>query len=98
MPEWRLEGSIFSSGVCNKNSQIQYHRDFGNFKGVYSCMIGLKDGIQGGHLICPEIDLKFEIADGSLLVFNGQDLIHGVSPIVKTKPGAYRYTIVFYTL
>lgn len=98
LPEWRLEGSIFSSGISNQNNQLPYHRDNGNFRGVYSNMIGFKNGIQGGHLICPEIDLKFEIADGSLLIFNGQDIIHGVSQIIKTKPDAYRYTVVYYTL
>jgi len=98
LSEWKLDGSIFSSGISNQNNQLPYHRDNGNFKGVYSNMIGFKKDIVVGHLICPEIDLKFEISDGSLLIFNGQDILHGVSPIIKASPEAYRYTVVYYTL
>lgn len=98
LPQWKLEGSIFSSGISNQNNQLPYHRDNGNFKGVYSNMIAFKNGITGGHLICPELDLKFEISDCSLLIFNGQDILHGVTPIIKNAPGAFRYTVVYYTL
>jgi len=100
LPEWRMgEGSsIFSSGIVNKDNQLPYHKDAGNFPGVYSNMVGLKKGIGGGHLICPEFGLKFEISDGSLLIFNGQEILHGVSPIIKTEPDAYRYTVVYYTM
>lgn len=100
LPEWRMgEGnSIFSSGIVNKDNQLPYHKDAGNFPGVYSNMVGLKHGIQGGHLICPEFGLKFEISDGSLLIFNGQEILHGVSPIKKMSADAYRYTVVYYTM
>ena len=43
-------------------------------------------------------DLKLEIADGSLSIFDGQSILHGVSPFVKTSADAYRYTVVYYTL
>jgi len=100
LPEWRMgEGkSIFSSGIVNKDNQLPYHKDAGNFPGVYSNMVGLKKGIGGGHLICPEFGLKFEISDGSLLIFNGQEILHGVSPIKKMSADAYRYTVVYYTM
>jgi len=49
-------------------------------------------------LICPEFGLKFEISDGSLLIFNGQEILHGVSPIKKMSADAYRYTVVYYTM
>lgn len=100
LASWRMSGgsSIFSSGIVNKDNQLPYHRDRGNFPGVYSNMIGLKNGIDGGHLICPEYGLKFEIADGSLLIFNGQEILHGVSPIIKRSQDSYRYTVVYYTM
>lgn len=100
LASWRMNGgnSIFSSGIVNKDNQLPYHKDAGNFPGVYSNMIGLKNGIGGGHLICPEYGLKFEIADGSLLIFNGQEILHGVSPIIKKSEDSYRYTVVYYTM
>ena len=100
LASWRMNAgsSIFSSGIVNKDNQLPYHTDAGNFPGVYSNMIGLKNGVQGGHLICPEYGLKFEIADGSLLIFNGQEILHGVSPIIKKSEGSYRYTVVYYTM
>jgi hypothetical protein len=98
LPEWKLDGSVFSSGIVNKDNQLPYHTDAGNFKGVYSNMVGLKKGINGGHLVIPELDLKFEIADKTLIIFNGQEFVHGVTPIIKTSDDAHRFTIVYYTM
>lgn len=96
--EWKIESTPFTSGILNKNNPLKYHYDAGNIKDVCSCMIGLKRSSAGGFLSVPELNLGFEIADASLLIFDGQSLLHGVTPIRKLSNDAYRYTAVFYTL
>lgn len=98
LPEWRLSGSPFTSGIVNKNNPLKYHRDAGNFKGLFSNMVAFKKDVQGGRLCLPEFGIKFEIADNSLLIFDGQKYVHGVTPIIKKSKTAYRYTVVWYSL
>jgi hypothetical protein len=97
-PEWRLEGTAFTSGIVNRDSPLPYHFDTGNFKGVWSGMLGFKRDVEGGYLAVPEYDVAFEIADQSLLLFDGQGLLHGVTPFVKTRGTGYRFTVVYYSL
>lgn len=97
-PEWRLFDTPFTSGIINDNNPLKYHFDSGNIKGVWSAMFGFKRHIQGGYLHLPEYGVALEIADNSLSLFNGQGLIHGVTPITKTAPDAHRFTCVFYSL
>lgn len=98
LPEWRIEGSPFTSGIVNKDNPLKYHRDAGNFKGVFSNMVAFKKDVAGGRLCLPEFGIKFEIADNSLLIFDGQTYVHGVTPIIKLSGEAYRYTVVWYSL
>ena len=95
---YKLGKTMFTSGIINDNNPLLYHFDAGNYKGVYSAMFGFKKGIEGGFLSVPEIDLGFKIGNKSLTLFDGQGLIHGVTPIKKTHPDAKRYTIVYYSL
>ncbi len=95
---WRIDGSVFTSGIINKNNPLRYHFDTGNFKDVWSAMIVFKDGVQGGGLNVPEYDLHFTLNDHSILMFDGQGLLHGVTPFKLTNPQGYRYSIVYYSL
>jgi hypothetical protein len=97
-PEWRMNGSVFTSGIVNKSNALAYHKDRGNFPGCWSAMIALRRGITGGLLVVPEVKLVFDLPDQSALFFDGQGLWHGVTPIVKTDPTAQRFTIVYYAL
>lgn len=97
-PEWKISNSPFTSGIINKNNPLKYHFDAGNIKGVCSCMIGLKRSVGGGHLAVPELNIGLEIADGTLSIFDGQSILHGVTPIRRMSADAYRYTVVYYTL
>ena len=96
--DWRIEESVFTSGIANKNNPLPYHFDTGNFKGVWSNMFCFKSGVTGGHLSVPEFDLGFKLRNNSLLMFDGQSLLHGVTPIGKLHDEAYRFTVVFYAL
>ena len=96
--QWVINGSVFTSGIVNKNNQLKYHYDSGNFKNVFSNMIVFKGDVLGGHLVIPEIDISLEVADNSLTIFDGQDILHGVSPIEYTHKDSYRYSVVYYSL
>ena len=98
LPDWRLEESVFTSGIINKNNPLPYHFDTGNFKAVWSNMLVFKKAVSGGYLSVPEYDIGFELKDNSLLMFDGQCLLHGVTPIRKRAADSYRYSIVFYSL
>jgi len=97
-PNWIIKNSPFTSGIINKNSALNYHFDTGNFKDVYSNMLAYKKDVDGGHLALPEYNVGLEIADNSVLFFDGQKILHGVTPIKYKSPNAFRYTIVYYTL
>jgi hypothetical protein len=96
--EWKIDGSVFTSGIVNKDNPLKYHHDSGNFKGVLSNMVCLKKGVKGGRLAIPEFDIKLEIANDTLVIFNGQGILHGVTPIIKTHSKGYRYTVVYYSM
>ena len=98
MKEWLIEDTPFSSGIVNKNNELHYHHDAGNFKNVYSNMVAFKSNVRGGFLSIPEYDVGLEIATNSVLLFDGQKLLHGVTPIQLLNKNSYRYTIVYYTL
>jgi hypothetical protein len=97
--EWKLPGTPFTSGIVNKNNPLKYHHDAGNFKNVLSNMIVLKRGVAGGHLACPEFDLKFKCDDNHVVIFDGAQILHGVTPIIKPEgDDCYRYSVVYYSL
>lgn len=98
--EWKLENTPFTSGIVNKNNPLKYHHDAGNFKNVLSNMIVLKRGVSGGRLACPEFNLKFECDDNYVVIFDGAQILHGVTPIIKPEgeENCYRYSVVYYSL
>jgi len=92
------ENQPFATANINVNHAIKYHRDTGNFRGNLSNVLILKDGIIGGELVFPEYGFALSQEDSFLAVFDGQNEIHGVMPIIKTKEKPYRASIVYYTL
>lgn len=98
LQDWTIGETPFTSGIVNKNNALKYHYDSGNFKGVLSNMVVLKKGTKGGHLVIPELDVALDCADNTLVIFNGQDLLHGVSNIEYEDANAYRYSVVYYSL
>ena len=98
LPQWTIKGTPFSSGIVNKNNALHYHHDAGNFKNVYSNMVAFKSNVKGGHLAIPEYDIGLEIATNSIVLFDGQKILHGVTPIKLMSRNAYRFSIVYYTL
>jgi hypothetical protein len=97
LPEWRMAGTTWTSGVVNQNSQLPYHRDGFNFP-TWSAMPVLRRGVEGGHLHLPEYDLTVACRDGWGVFFCGQQLVHGVTPMRRTAPDGYRFSVVYYAL
>ena len=98
LDDWMIKGTPFSSGIVNKNNELHYHYDAGNFKDVYSNMVAFKSNVSGGHLSIPEYDVGLEISTNSVLLFDGQKILHGVTPIKLFNKNSYRFTVVYYTL
>jgi hypothetical protein len=98
LPEWVIGQTPFTSGIVNKNNPLKYHFDGGNIKDVLSNMVVFKHGVVGGFLSCPEFGIGFECADNTVILFDGQNILHGVTPIQKQTESAYRYSVVYYTL
>lgn len=96
--DYALKDTPFTSGIINKNNPLKYHFDSGNFKEVYSCMAVFKKGIRGGYLSLPEYGVGLALPHNSVFMFDGQRVLHGVTPITKTDPNATRYSIVYYSL
>ncbi len=98
LPQYRIPGCIFTSGIANKSSALAYHYDRGNFEGTWSAMLWIGEGFSGGGLILPDLDAKIPFRSGAVLLFDGQSELHGVTPIQYLSPEAYRYSIVYYSL
>lgn len=98
LEQYRIPGTPFTSGIINKNNPLKYHFDSGNFKGVYSCMVVFKHKVKGGYLSMPEYNVAFECAHNSAMMFDGQEILHGVTPIRRESEMARRYSIVYYSL
>lgn len=97
LPDWRMAGTTWTSGVVNQNSQLPYHRDGFNFP-TWSAMPVLRRAVEGGHLHLPEYDATIACRDGWGVFFCGHELVHGVTPMRLTRPDGYRFSIVYYAL
>lgn len=98
LADYHLEDSPFTSGIINDNNPLPYHYDAGNFRQVWSGMLVFKFAIAGGYLNLPEFDLAIQLKHRSLLMFDGQGILHGVTPIQRLTPEARRFSIVYYSL
>ena len=98
LEDYVIDGTLFTSGIVNYNNPLKYHFDAGNFQKVSSAMIAFKQNVRGGRLALPEYNVKLEIEDRSVTLFDGQEALHGVTPIKELGNDAYRYTVVFYSL
>ena len=96
--DYHISGMPYTSGIINRNNALMYHFDAGNFRDVWSGMFMFKNGVAEGYLSMQEYDIGFNLADKSLIMFDGQGILHGVTPITKMNEGATRHTIVYYSL
>lgn len=99
LPEWRFgEARLWTSGVINHTAQLPYHRDKFNFS-TWSAMPVVRRGTRGGYLHLPEYAAVLPCADSTVVLFPGERLLHGVTPIDRVVKGqGYRVSIVYYAL
>lgn len=96
--EWMIPRTVFTSGIINKTNQLKYHFDSGNFNEVLSCMVVFRKDIEGGYLSLPEYGVRVLLQDKSYFLFDGQSVLHGVTPMRTLRSTGYRYSIVYYAL
>lgn len=95
-PAWRIAGTPWTSGIINHTAALPYHRDSGNIKGSWSAMLSVRRNVEGGLLHLADYGLYLRVPNGSISVFDGQSVLHGVTPFRLTAPHAYRFTAVAY--
>ena len=94
---WRIAGTPWTSGIINNTAALPYHRDSGNIKGSWSAMLGARHDMDGGVLHMVDYDCYLSIPHGSISIFDGQSVLHGVTPMKPLSGNAYRYTVVVYS-
>jgi len=88
---------LFTSSISNYNIAAQYHQDLANLPCVNVIFSKRKDST-GGNLTVPDYGATMDCVDNSMIVYPAYRNLHGVTPIVPTKPGGYRNSLVFYSL
>lgn len=91
-------GDLFTSSISNYNIAANYHQDNRNLKNTVNVIYSKKENASGGNLHVPDYDLVFDNVDGSMICYPAWANLHGVTPILPTKKGGYRNSIVFYPL
>ena len=95
-PAWRIAGTPWTSGIINATAALPYHRDQSNVRQSWSTMLGARSGVDGGLLHLLDYDVYLPINHGSLTIFDGQSVAHGVTPMQLTRSNGWRYTAVTY--
>jgi hypothetical protein len=95
-PAWLIAGTPWTSGIINKTVALPYHKDKSNITGSWSAMIACRRQVEGGLLHLADYGVYFAVPHGSITIFDGQSVVHGVTPMRMTHPGAFRYTAVTY--
>ena len=95
-PNWIMPGSVYTSGIINCSNRLIYHTDNGNLKNCFSAMVTFRKEVRDGFLHCPDYDAIIKNPHGSILIFDGGRLLHGVTPFDSHH--GKRITIVFYAL
>ena len=91
-------GNLFTSSISNLNISAPFHQDHGNIKKTVNVIITKRRNSKGGCLHIPDYNATIEQADNSMLVYPAWRNMHGVTPIIPTKRGGYRNSLIFYPL
>lgn len=98
LDDWRMVENVgWTSGNINMSAALPYHRDRANFA-TWTAMPVLRKKMGGGFLSVPEYDVVLACRDGWACFFNGNLLVHGVTPMAARGKDAYRYSVVYYAL
>lgn len=98
VPEkWKF-GNLFTSSISNYNISAPFHRDTGNIVGAVNVIICKQKNANGGDLHIPDYNATIGQVDNSILVYPAWRNVHGVTPIIPTREGGYRNSLIFYPL
>lgn len=95
-PAWRIAGTPWTSGIINATAALPYHRDQANVPSSWSAMLGCRDQVSGGLLHLLDYDVYLPVRHGSITIFDGQSVTHGVTPMTIDHAAGWRYTCVTY--
>lgn len=96
--DWRIAGTVFTTGQINDSSAVRYHRDAADLKHTWNVITVLNHDVVGGYTVVPAFRVAFD-AQGPIQVgFSTPDEVHGVTPIHRRAGRGYRYSMIFYTM
>jgi len=95
--KWKF-GNLWTSSISNYNISAPFHRDIGNIVGAVNVIITKRLNAKGGNLHLPDYGATMDSANNSILVYPVWKNIHGVTPIMPTKDGGFRNSLIFYPL
>lgn len=96
-PAWRIAGTPWTGGIINNTASLPYHRDQANIPQSWSAMLGCRKGVTGGLLHLVDYDVYLPVAHGSISIFDGQSVVHGVTPLTQSSRNGIRVTVVTYS-
>lgn len=96
-PAWRIAGTPWTSGIVNQTAALPYHVDKDNVPSSWSAMIVARRDISGGLLHLADYDTYLAVPHGSITIFDGQSVVHGVTPLHVDRPGGIRFSAVAYS-
>ncbi|VTS01586.1 chaperone protein : Uncharacterized protein OS=Actinopolyspora erythraea GN=IL38_23725 PE=4 SV=1: Tet_JBP [Gemmata massiliana] len=95
-PDFRIEGTPFTTATVNRNLQFNAHRDKGNLKlGTVVMCVPKASGYTGGLLVFPKYRLGVDARAGDVVLFDG-DEYHGNTALVPTASTFERISVVCY--
>jgi hypothetical protein len=95
---WLLPGTPFSTAQINESSAVKYHYDAADVPDTWNCLFILNSQMVGGLTVLPRFRLAFSASGFAFCGFPTVAEIHGVTPLVKRSPDAFRYAMIFYTM
>jgi len=95
--KWKF-GNLWTSSISNYNISAPFHRDTGNVVGAVNVIITKRRNAVGGNLSIPDFGATIDSCNNSILVYPAWQNVHGVTPIIPTKKGGYRNSLIFYPL
>lgn len=91
--KWKF-GNLFTSSISNYNISAPFHKDGLNIKGAVNVIICKKHNSKGGDLHIPDYNATIGQQDNSILVYPAWRNVHGVTPIIPTREGGDRKSVV----
>lgn len=95
-PDFLIPGTVFTTVTMNRNFRTACHRDAGDLKEGFGCLLYMRSGrFSGGDLMFPAYGCGVRMDTGDLVLFDPHE-IHGNTEISAYSDKWERITCVFY--